>query len=106
MPKFEFQLKTIIFCVALGSSTVVHASGQLSLPPVGEEYGSHSACVVALDAYHKENLAQIRSNRTAPNGDVSEVRLITDGVRHTAHDSATYDATIWCHNGHRRDDLK
>ncbi|MCV9907637.1 hypothetical protein OIV19_08420 [Brucella sp. HL-2] len=27
-------------------------------------------------------------------------------VRHTTHDTATYDATIWYHNGHRRDDLK
>lgn len=74
MPKFEFQMKTIIFCVVLCLSTVVHASGQLPLPPVDEEYGSHRACVVALEAYHKENLAQIRTNRTASNGDVSEVR--------------------------------
>ncbi|MFK4823010.1 hypothetical protein ACI0FS_23060 [Ochrobactrum quorumnocens] len=36
-------LRRMIFCVALGSSTVVHASGQLPLPPVDEEYGSHSA---------------------------------------------------------------
>lgn len=106
MPKFEFQMKTIIFCVALGSSTVVHASGRLPLPPVDEEYGSHSACVRALDTYYKENLAEIRSKSIAPNGEVSEVRLITDGIRHTAHDSATYDATVWYHHGRRRDDLQ
>ncbi|WHS30254.1 hypothetical protein QLQ09_01345 [Brucella sp. NM4] len=106
MPKFEFQLRTMIFCVALCSSTVVHASGQLPLPPVDEEYGSHSACVVALDAFHSENQAQIRSKSIAPNGEVSEVRLITDGIRHTARNSATYDATVWYHHGRRRDDLQ
>jgi len=40
---------------------------------------------------------------TAPNGEVSKVRLITDGVRHTAHDSATHGTTVWYHSGHRGD---
>lgn len=107
MPNPEFQTGVITFCAAaLCLWTIAHASGQLPMPPVTEAFGSHDACVAALDTFHKEDQKQVKPKSLRADGKMSEVELITGGVRSIGRDTARYDATIWYHHGSIRDDLE
>lgn len=85
--------------------TLAHASGQVPIFPVTENFKSHQACVAALDAAYAEDRKQVAPLTVDANGSRRQVELTTKGVERIGSRRARYDATIWYHNGGLRADL-
>ncbi|NTG51689.1 hypothetical protein G6M04_30285 [Agrobacterium rhizogenes] len=83
--------------------TMAHASGRLPIPPVFEEFKSHSACIAALEAYFKEDQKQVRPKSA---GNLPGVELITEGVNRIGRDQARYGARMWRHHVRIHEDLR
>lgn len=90
---------------ALCLPTLAHASGQVPIFPVTENFKSHQACVAALEAAYAEDRKQVAPLTVDANGSRRQVELITKGMERIGSKSARYDAMIWYHNGGLRADL-
>ena len=99
-------LRRVIACVvALGLSTLAHASGQMPILALPIHFASHQACVAALEAAYAEDAKQVTPLTVAADGTRREVTVDSTGVERLGPQLARYDATIWYHNGGLRTDL-
>ncbi|NTG51692.1 hypothetical protein G6M04_30310 [Agrobacterium rhizogenes] len=75
MTRYKSQTARAMLGAVVLLPAVAHASGRLPIPPVFEEFKSHSACIAALEAYFKEDQKQVRPKSA---GNLPEVELITE----------------------------